>query len=270
MSNCPTKTIGGVRRKLGLLPPDGDSHADVLTLAPQALNLDSATLKHIAQAGTADKRKTFGSSWIRDQGSHGSCNGYAGALALSRARRRVGLSRVILSGDYLYSLINGGRDQGSHLSAGMATIMRQGIATETTVPNGAIYPRKYDQRKADAEAAKYRGFECYHTQNINLFFSGLALGFDGVCAVHVGNRFSDLDRNGFAGVDRGQGNHAVACDGLIWSGGELAATAYNSWGIRWGNAGRMLLRAAHLEQTIGVHDFYLIRSATDDAPPEVR
>ena len=265
---CSTRTVNGTRRKLGLLEPTYPRVDLGIPLMGHALLLDRDTQKHIAQSGTADSRRVFNSSWIRNQGSHGSCNGFAGALALSRARRRVGLQRTILSGAYLYSLINGGRDQGSHLSAGMRTLADRGCATESTVKWDEIYPRKYDQRKADAEAARFQAFECYRLLELNDLWSALALGFDCVVAVHVGRRFSDLDRHGFAGVDRGYGNHAVACDGLIWADGQLAASAYNSWGTNWGQHGRMLLSADHFRETLSVHDFYAIRSASDaDAPP---
>jgi hypothetical protein len=268
-TRCPTKTINGIRRKLGLLHPTAESDRAGLTLPwlGDSLGLDPATLKQRAQSGDLDKRRTFNQTWIRNQGSHGSCNGFAGALALSRARRRVGMSRVILSGAYLYSRINGGRDQGSHLSAGMRTLAETGCATEATVKWDEIYPSKYNQRTANAEAEGHRAFECYRLIELDDVWTALSLGFDCVVAVHVGRSFSSLDRHGFAGVDRGSGNHAVSCDGLIWANGELAATAYNSWGTGWGDRGRMLLRADHFEQTIAVHDFYAIRSATDADPP---
>lgn len=265
-------TIDGKRRGLGLLLPEPGMVSDLPVFGDIVDPLDRNTLERIAKSNTSVGRTLFDRSFIKNQGQYGSCNGFAGAAALTRARIRRGLKRVDLSGAYLYSLINGGRDNGSHLSAGMKTLAETGCATEATVPWNKIYPSKYDRSKANREAAKYKAFECYRVDNEAELWTALALGWDVVVAVHVGRRFSTLDRNGVAGVDSGQGNHAVICDGLVWAGGEICGDGVNSWGTGWGDKGRMLLRWAHFRQTIGIHSFYAIRSTTDgdDRPPAVR
>lgn len=263
-------TIDGKRRGLGLLPPKAGTVCDLPVFGDTVETLDKSTLKRIAQSPTSVGRTLFDSSFIRNQGQYGSCNGFAGAAALTRARIRRGLKRRNLSGAYLYSLINGGRDNGSHLSAGMRTLAERGCATEALVAWNQIYPHKYDKAQANRQAAKFKAFECYRVTNEAELWTALALGWDVVVAVHVGSRFSKL-RNGVAGVDSGRGNHAVSCDGLLYVNGEIVADAYNSWGTGWGDRGRMLLRWSHFRQTIGIHSFYAIRSTTDDErPPAVR
>ena len=267
-----TANIGGRLRGLGLLLPPQGYQCDLPVFGDVVEPLDRNTLKRIAQSTTATGRTIFDRSFIRNQGRYGSCNGFAGAAALTRARIRRGLRRVDLSGAYLYSLINGGNDNGSHLSAGMKTLASNGCATESTVPWNKIYPRLYDRTKANREARKYRAFECYRVDNEAELWTALALGWDVVVAVHVGSRFNRLDSNGVAGVNSGRGNHAVMCDGLLWAGGEIVADGVNSWGTGWGDRGRMLLRWSHFRQTIGIHHFYAIRSTSDgdDRPPKVR
>lgn len=235
--------------------------------------LTAAEIEAAAKAGTVKGSTRFDRSFVKNQQSHGSCNGFAGALALTRARLRRGLPRVDLSGAYLYSLINGNSDNGSMLEDGMAAMQAQGVATEATVGVNQIYRTTYDRAKADAEAAKYKGFECYAVRTNQGLFSALASGFDCVVAVHADNGFMSLDGRGVAGGGNGPGNHAVLADGLWWDG-ELIADGCNSWGLSYGREGRMgLTWSRHFSKTTPYHVFYAIRSTTDspeDTPPEAK
>lgn len=271
MNLLPELTVNGRKRKLGtLLPPKG--FVSSLPVFESAVEpLDNSTLVRIAKSNTAVGRTLFGSDYIQDQGQYGSCNGWAGSGVLTRARVRRGLKPVQLSGAYLYSLINGGQDRGSMLDDGMQALTSKGCATLGTVKANQIYPSKYDKSKANREASRFKAFECYQINSQEGLWTALALGFDVVVAVHAGNSFSQIDRNGVAGVNNGNGNHAVLADGLLYAGGEIVADGANSWGTRWGDKGRMLLRWKHFQQTIGIHRFYAIRSTTDgdDSPPRV-
>lgn len=234
--------------------------------------LTDSQIEEAAKSGTCRGSTRFDSSWIGNQRNHGSCNGFAGAKALQRARVRRGLPRVNLSGAYLYSLINGGRDNGSMLDDGMAAIQSRGVATEETVPWNKIYPGQYDRAKADAEAATNKAFECYAVRTRGALFSALASGFDCVVAVHADNGFMQVDADGVAGGGNGPGNHAVGADGLFWSArrGRPVADGFNSWDVSYGVQGRMGLDwNAHFAPTTVHHLFYAIRSTTDggDSPP---
>lgn len=234
--------------------------------------LTDAQIEAEARSGKCLGRTRFDPSWIGNQRSHGSCNGFAGAKALQRARVRRGLPRVNLSGAYLYSLINGGQDNGSMLDAGMAAIQSRGVATEETVGWDAIYPSRYDRAKADGEAAKHKGFECYAVRTKQALFSALALGFDCVVAVHADDGYMQLDGEGLAGGGQGPGNHAVGCDGLGWSSryGVPLADQYGSWDVTAHDRGRLFLSwNRHFAPTTQYHVFYAIRSTTDggDSPP---
>ena len=225
--------------------------------------LSKTEIEDIAKSGSADGRNLFPRrEWVTDQKSHGSCNGFAGAGALSAARVRRGLEKVVLSGAYLYSLINRGRDQGSLLNEGMAVLQTRGCATAATVPWDDIYPRQ-QRPEAAKEAGRFKAFECYKVGTQIGFWSALALGFDVVVAVHAGNNFMRLGPNEVAGMDRGPGNHAVRADGIAWVG-EPAATHIGSWNVSYGKEGGSLLTWKHFAQTFAHHDFYAVRSTTDD------
>lgn len=229
--------------------------------------LTPAEIEAAARSGRHRGRDRFDQSFIKNQRSHGSCNGFAGAAALTRARVRRGLGRVDLSGAYLYSLINGGRDQGSMLDDGMRAVQARGVATEATVGWDQIYPRQYDRSRADAEAARHRAFECYAVRTREGLLSALACDFDCVVAVHAGGRFMRLDGRGVAGADRGRGNHAVCADGLHWDG-EVLVDSPGSWGTTYGDGGRCYLSwDGHLAPTTDYHVFYAIRSTLDGSQP---
>lgn len=269
-TELPVIVIDGVERKLATLLPEPGLKLSMPVFAVPEMS-DSA-LEKIARTGKLDGRTLFEDrNWIKDQGAAGSCNGWAGAMALARARVRGGQDRVDLSGSYLYSLVNDGRDEGSTLHRGMAALMDRGCASEPTVRPHQIYRNQYDVQQADREAQLYRAHECYAVETVRGAFTAVAMGFDVVLAVHVGDSFSKLDRNGFAGIDNGAGNHAVLADGLAWADGELAFTMANSWGVRWGSSGRALLRADHLARTIRFHKAYAIRAAKQAQPlPKVK
>lgn len=226
----------------------------------------------IAKSKPFTGRRRFDKSYVKNQRNKGSCNGFAGARALTKARVRRHLPRVDLSGAFLYSLINDGQDQGSMLDRGMRKIQEVGVATEATVPWDKIYPSLYDKRKADAEALNYRAFECYGVGTELGLFSALALDFDCVVAVHVMQGFENLNSDGVITSGNGPGNHAVSVDGLDYINGELAADMENSWDVTYGQDGRGYLTwNRHLRSSSQYHYFYAIRSTLDgsraDEPP---
>lgn len=206
-------------------------------------------------------------SYVADGLGVHNCNGFASAMALSRARVLRGLARVLLSGAYSYSRMNGGRDNGSILEDGMKNMQQYGICPESLVGWDQIYRNQYDAAKADAEAARYKGFECFAAGTKEGWYSGLAMGYVGVCAVHVGNDFMRMSGEQIAGVDNGPGNHAVLAEGLSWRG-QVVEDGVNSWGLTYGDRGRMGLVWAHHAQTFGYHMHYLIKAGIDDPQGE--
>jgi hypothetical protein len=255
-----------------LLPPAGFVSAFPAYLSSGPM-LPMDDIRARAASGAYRGSTKFDRSWIKNQRNKSSCNGFAEAAALSRARVRRGLLRVDLSGAYAYSLINRGRDNGSMLEDGMRAAGERGIAPEALVPWDAIYPHLYPAA-AHEEAKRYKAFECYAVRSEVELFSALASGFDCVVAVHADNGFMRLDGDGVAGGGRGPGNHAVAADGLYMVGSELVADGVNSWGTEYGADGRMgMTWARHFRTTTGNHVFYAVRSTTDDPqgtnPPPV-
>lgn len=219
-------------------------------------------LKVVSDPNRVPSRKMFpAESWIENQRSHGSCNGYAAASAYSRLLKIIGRDEYHASGAWIYSLINGGRDQGSQLIDGMRVGEDVGYASEDTVTWDMIYPNRQPLAKAKAEAAKHKGTNYYRCKTLQALKTALAQGWPAVVAVHVGSRFTVL-KGGIAGVDRGPGNHAVCVDDLSVVRGKLVYDMPNSWGVEgYGDGGRAYLTDEHFAGTSNNHAFYVLRSA---------
>lgn len=220
--------------------------------------------KLVTSENRTPARKRFpAEQWIRSQGGRGSCNGYAGAWALARARVMAGLPFEPLSGEYLYSLINGGRDGGSMLDDGMQAITEKGVARESLVKHESYLWNQMSQ-EARADAPRFKAFECYAARTELGLASGLALGFVGVVAVHASNAWGSLS-NGVSRRSLGPGNHAVCCQDVLVSNGKLLFDIANSWGKNWGDNGQtMNTWNDHFIEPVRNHVFYLIRGVTDD------
>lgn len=253
----------GIEVGTGLLVPD----ARPMTFAslPEVELLTKAQIEKI----TSDPkykmgRKRFGPEWIANQGRRGSCNGYAGAKALQRARVLRGEAMVKLSGEGLYAQINRGRDQGSMLDDGMEAMVKTGVPLEELVPHEEYRKERISQEAWDS-CERFLALEPYRVDIEDQLSTGLTKGFVGVVAVHADNAFMRLDSNGIAGGGNGPGNHAVGVDGVRVRNGKYEFDFFNSWGLSYGEQGRAWLTwDRHFRETIKYHAFYLIRSTSDD------
>jgi hypothetical protein len=178
---------------------------------------------------------------VLDQGQHGSCVGHGGDTTFTLAWLVQGEDLERFSACYLYSLINGGRDQGASIGDTIQALQTKGICLESTVPEGYIFRGQYDTKKADAEAAKYRLLEAYQTSDPDDVATALQMGYGVADSVMVGRTFNGLAYRGIrgmAGVDRGPGNHCCAKGGMKkLPNGDWAYINQNSWTAQWGPLG---------------------------------
>lgn len=202
--------------------------------------------------------------FIMDQKSHGSCVGHGAAGALMRSRDQQGMKHVDLSGTFIYSYINGNRDDGAMISDAISVLQGKGTCTYAKCPWDTIYQRNISD-DARTEAQRYKALEIYAAGSDpwNEIMSGVMLGYVPVYAVMVGNSFMSLDSDGVCGLDRGPGNHCVHGFGAKKrSNGEWLLELVNSWNTDFGHNGRAFVTRKHIE---GVQqDWYLIRASADD------
>ena len=276
------ETIGpeGNRIKLGLLPPDATSPPQVFSRVESAMPLlDSDAIKGIVtSAYRIPSREIWGPAYIKDQDGRGACQGYASASCIEKIRDLGGQDFVPLSGDFAYSLVNGGRDQGSQLINGFRAALEVGYCPEDTPGLVRWEYRKSRMPQSAFEAAKrFRGFEGFICETEQEFASALAYGWIGVVAVHVSGNYNRLDRYGVSRGGNGVGNHAVCVDDIVWDAelGQFKYDSPNSWKTSWGDNGRCYyLFDQHFKRTIQTHKFYVFPSASVDPqgnnPPPLR
>lgn len=261
---------GQIRRKGSLIKPEGFVSTFATYKGTQPVLEDSDIKRIITDPNRIPSRVTFDKTWLIDQKSCGSCNGHAEANALARQRVRRGLAKILLSGPYAYSLMNGGRDNGSALEDGLKMVSLKGICRADLLQWNMIYPSLFPKGvDYDSEAAKHKGLIAYSLigkspaetrQNLR---SALACGFDCIVAVNADNKFLKVNSTGVAGVDYGNGDHSVCIDDLRIVNGTEYFDMPNTWGGSYAIDGRAYLVWDHLSQTCLYHEFYAIGSTEE-------
>lgn len=254
----------GEVRRLGTLAPPADLVSSFPVYEDTNEVWEMADI--IKAAKNPDKKPAeliFGDEWMQNQFSHGSCAGYAGAGGFGKTRFKRGIQdKRKFSGAWLYSLVNGGRDNGSMPDHVLRKILEVGVCFETTVPWDQIYPRQ-QPANAKIEAAKYKGIDGYVAKTIEGLYTGMARGLIAFIVVHAGRNFQRLNDKGVAGVDSGSGNHAIHADELVHEGGDLFMKGVNSWGLQYGRRGRAKLHRSSIEQPWRNHRMYLLGSTIE-------
>lgn len=270
----------GNKIKLGLLTPDPNRESALFSNVGVRIPLltHTETRDIITSVFRKPSREIWGPDRIKDQDGRGACQGYASAYLEEKVRELDGQESVILSGDFSYSLVNGGRDRGSQLIDGFEAGMEIGYCPEDTPGLVRWEYRKSRMPRAAFEAApRFRGHEGFVCRTEQEFTSAIAYGWVGVVAVHVAGAYSQLDRYGVSRGGNGVGNHAVCVDDVIWDAqlGLFKFDSPNSWRTTWGDNGRCYYTfAKHFARTIQTHKFYVFPSATIDSqgknPPPLR
>lgn len=268
MDELPVIIVNGEERRLGCLPPTNLVMAGNPFVRSGRPVLDDSDIRKIIQNRTP-RRQFFGDYWIRkgNQKQYGSCNGWATAMALSKIRWLAGIrDMLVLAGAYVYSKLNNGQDRGSNLSGDIAELIRWGAPSADIVTADMIYPH-LQPKNADALALHHKGSVMYYvdgstSDKLQQLKSGLALDGVIVFAVQAGSGFQTL-RRGIAGVDNGQGNHAIHADDLILDGSDILFDSANNWDLTYGDNGRAGLHKESLEQTLPIHQAWVIFDAVE-------
>jgi len=265
-----------------VLTPDGQSHCLGLLPdpnPPQLMTLAQATgylpsrSELITLAESDEYQKSVGGmahydrSWTKNQNGWGKCASSAATYAIEKARYISGQPRIELSDDYLYSLVNGGRDQGSTLGDNLRAITQKGIATRSMVKEGQIYRRSYSNGAADREALRFRAHEGYATPSEQEVVASLLAGKPIVIAIHVGRNWQRFDSTGVLIGDRGPGNHSEHLDHVRYNRqkGRFEFREHSSHGTGQGDGGFFWVTwDQHLATVHPSHTFYAVPTVIQD------
>lgn len=224
------------------------------------------------------RRAYFGSEkWILNQGEISSCVGNGWAGGARRCRFLSGQEDVELSPGWIYSLLNGNRDEGAIISQGIKAMLEVGTVPFDLVGQKPFYQRQMPKEAKDI-AHNFRAFEIYQCTTWEETISALQSGYMAVFGTMVGRNFNRFDSYGVCGQDPGPGNHCVMADGCTKLGdGRWVVDMVNSWGYEWGpfKNGRAYLEKGHLFGPGDMPDVCVIRSMhrhpkDRNAPPPVR
>lgn len=211
------------------------------------------------------RRWLFGSDFILDQDSIGSCVANGSAAALRKTRLMNGQADVPLSPGCLYAQINGGSDNGAVISDALTALQQTGTCPYATVGEKPFYTQQLPTAWQE-EAARFKIGQAYHCQSYDEIGTALQLGLVVVYGVMVGSNFESFDQYGVAGHSSGPGNHCMHADGMAQlADGRWVLDNANSWGATWGpwSNGRCYLCEDHF-----LHgdqpDAFAIQRAIDD------
>lgn len=260
---------------LGLQTPLRKTVSSLSTpLSVPLLSMDE--IKNIVQSEEFSfGREWFDEDYITNQNGHGSCASYGGASGLEKAIVLGGQPRTKLSGDYLYSLVNGGRDRGSMLDDNMEAIMNNGVCKRETVKLGEIYRSRYNKEEADAEAKRFRGHELFVISNEQEMATALCMKMPVVMAIHVTNNWRNFDAQDVLAAANGMGNHCEHLDDIRYNRkrGRLEyrkatshGTSYSPGGATEGSGPGYCWTYwdGHYRRTINYHSFYAVPTAIMD------
>jgi hypothetical protein len=203
---------------------------------------------------------------VRDQKQTSACVGFSSVTAMDIIRRKMGQTPVKLSCTFLYAQINGGRDQGASVSAGLKALQQYGTCTEAECGITQIFKNQIPQ-SAYETAKKYQIHEAYLCRSFDELCEAVNLGFTVVFGIQIGANFSRLSPEGIAPLpDRIVGGHALCGVGLRKAGSDWLLKFQNSWTPNWGNKGCAFLTRRHFSQ---MTDGYAIMYAENQNPPPV-
>jgi hypothetical protein len=224
---------------------------------------DSQILQALTHPDRRKMRQLFDRTWKLDQHQFGSCNGFAAAGGLGKARYLRGLQdHYLFSGAYLYSLMNGNRDEGSLLIDGLNLLKSSGCCRQEFCNYNQIYRNQYNTANADADAAKFKGLNLLKIRTPRGLRTAGAIGYMIIACVHVGNNFMRVT-NGYSGLDRGPGNHSILLQDMQLIDNIESFDHDGSWGADYGTNGNSWLTMSHFTDTMRYHQFYAISSTVE-------
>jgi hypothetical protein len=205
--------------------------------------------------------------WYPDQRQCNGCTGFSSAMAISKARALAGQPPKKLSGAYLYSLINGGRDSGSNIGDALDAAQKYGVCEEAIcdIHKGydVIYRKATKQFDADAARFKVEPVQCVRIESAEEAVTALLRGGILEFAVRAGGSFGRLDDEGVSAFSSGFSNHAVHADGLKKTNKHGWCIDAQTWTPDFADRSRWLWPLDYLDKT-GGQEMWAVFGTIDD------
>jgi len=200
-----------------------------------------------------------------DQGQEGSCVGHGSCAAQMLARSMSGQTVRHLSPTFIYSLIDGGSDNGAEPADAAMTLTTKGVCLMNEFGEGEYLASKIPTG-AYTTAERFKALEIYSCANFDEVVSAFLLGFSVFDTIMVGARFDSLDSDGVPPVAIGPGNHCTALGESLkqTSTGLWVVEHRNSWGTAWGLNGRFFQAEANCTRQGSNYEAYAIKSVAHD------
>ena len=192
-------------------------------------------------------------TFVWDQNGYNACGGFGGAAGLTMARVAAGQSLIQLSPYWLYSQVNGGRDQGCRTEQTRQIQLEKGCALYDVAPK-KIYGPWDDGVKKDVE-----NFKADRGPLITSFDELVSAILKGVACyggIFCGGNFN-VGANGNLGNWNGSraGGHCLAwIGGIKFENGQWYVQTLNSWGKGWGQNGWCWMPESYFDG--GLPEFY--------------
>lgn len=210
----------------------------------------------------------------KQQGKMSSCCPYAATTSQEAKRTFDHKEDVEFGPEYLYSMINGGVDDGAMLDDAMRYLVEKGCCLRESVPYQVFNLNKLtmeQKRFAAQQAFDNRSLDWYKMPHASLdqcwaaTISAIALRDPVLMAVHCGDGFFSCGPDGVCRPDRGVGNHAVCgveLHGVLTAKSlrDIKIWTVNSHGARFGKNGCYLHTYDHMAQPYQHHQHCACRS----------
>ena len=270
----------GVIRRCGALPPDltkvkasfGPGGTQYWEDAnPNLVCTEAEIVKMlIANASTrTPRRKIFDNHWVIEgnQESQPSCNGWMTAMIESELRWLRGIQDgLVLSGSYVYSLINGTAEGGSGQNGSALVDDIQAMDQHGAPAASRCGPNminRHQTKQFDAEASAHKCLNWMPVKSLDGFWSALYWGAIGGSCLDANNAYANYSGSGITPTGGGIGNHANRVRDVEVYNGSLVGLAANNWGLGWGLNGTGLVNSDTYARPFQNHQFYVAFSTAE-------
>jgi hypothetical protein len=264
-------TFKGEEYSLGLKVPDKIPVSFAEYPAQNVLDLD-ALKKIYSNPGRKHGLELY--KRRKQQGRMSSCCPYAATTAQESKRAFDQKDDREFGPEYLYAMINGGRDEGAMLDDAMRYLVEKGCCLRDAVAYQVfnLNSMSMEQKRFAAQQAfEYRSLDWYKMPHGDLAqcwastVSAIALRDPVLMAVHCGDGFFSCGPDGVCRPDKGVGNHAVCgveLEGVLTAKSlrDIKIWTVNSHGARFGKNGCYLHTYDHMAQPCQYHQHCACRS----------